>query len=129
MANLSDFLEATIIDHLLRNQAYTPPTTIFLGLSTTTPADDGTGVTEPVGSGYAREALALDAASGGVTANSAQIDFVASGGNWGLITHIVVYDALTVGNLLLHGAMAVSRTINDGDTLRFSIGDIDLTID
>jgi hypothetical protein len=30
--------------------------------------------------------------------------------------------------LLWHGAMTASKTINDGDTLEFAIGNIDLTI-
>jgi hypothetical protein len=37
-------------------------------------------------------------------------------------------DASTSGNMLWHGALTASKTINDGDSLVFSIGDIDLTL-
>lgn len=34
MANLSDYMENKIIDHMLRNQAYTPPATVYVALFT-----------------------------------------------------------------------------------------------
>jgi hypothetical protein len=82
------------------------------------------------GNGYSRQAVTFDAAStpGGTTSNTGAVSFTAAGGSWGTITHIGIHDALSSGNLLWHGSMTASKTIADGDTLEFAIGNIDLTI-
>ena len=129
MSAMSDYLELKVLDHVLGTSAYTMPTTVYVGLSTGSFADDNSG-TELTGNGYAREAVTFAAATspGGTTSNSGAVTFTASGGNWGSITHIGIHDALSGGNLLWHGAMTAAKTVNDGDTLEFSIGNIDLTI-
>jgi hypothetical protein len=61
--------------------------------------------------------------------NSAAIEFVAaSGGNWGTITHVAIFDAATSGNMLGHATLTTGRTINDGDILRVPVGDLDITL-
>ena len=72
--------------------------------------------------------MASATSPGGTTSNTGAVSFTASGGDWGTITHIGIHDASTGGNLLWHGSMTASKTVADGDTLEFSIGNIDLTI-
>jgi len=129
MAALSDYAEKLLLDWMMTTGSATRPTAWYVGLFTAAPSDSGGG-TEVSGSGYARESAAFDAASspGGTTSNSADISFTASGGNWGTITHIGIFDAVSAGNLLWHGSMTASKVVNDGDTLQFSTGNIDLTI-
>ena len=129
MAALSDHAEALLLDWLMTNGTATRPTAWYVGLYTAAPSDSGGG-TEVSGNGYAREAVTFAAATspGGTTSNTGAVSFTASGGNWGTITHIGIHDAVSGGNLLWHGAMTVSKIVNDGDTLEFSIGNIDLTI-
>jgi len=129
MAALSDHAEALLLDWLMTNGTATRPTAWYVALYTAAPSDSGGG-TEVSGSGYAREAVTFAAATspGGTTSNTGAVSFTASGGNWGTITHIGIHDALSGGNLLWHGAMTASKIVNDGDTLEFSIGNIDLTI-
>jgi len=129
MAALSDHAEALLLDWLMTNGSATRPTAWYVALYTAAPSDSGGG-TEVSGSGYAREAVTFAAATspGGTTSNTGAVTFTASGGNWGSITHIGIHDAVSGGNLLWHGAMTASKTVNDGDTLEFSIGNIDLTI-
>jgi hypothetical protein len=129
MAALSDHAEALLLDWLMTSGSATRPTAWYVALYTTAPSDSGGG-TEVSGSGYAREAVTFAAATspGGTTSNSGAVSFTASGGDWGSITHIGIHDALSGGNLLWHGAMTAAKTVNDGDTLEFSIGNIDLTI-
>ena len=129
MAALSDHAEALLLDWLMTNGSATRPTAWYVGLYTAAPSDSGGG-TEVSGNGYAREAVTFAAATspGGTTSNTGAVTFTASGGDWGSITHIGIHDALSGGNLLWHGAMTASKTVNDGDTLEFSIGNIDLTI-
>lgn len=129
MAEFTDFLENKIIDHMLRNQAYTPPSTVYLALFTTAPSDAGGG-TEVSGGSYARQAVTLSAASGGTSSNSADITFPQATADWGTITHVALMDALTGGNMLMHTPLDASKTVNNGDTFKISAaGDLDLAVD
>lgn len=129
MAALSDHAEKLLLDWMMTTGSATRPTAWYVGLFTAAPSDSGGG-TEVSGSGYAREAVTFAAAStpGGTTSNTGDVSFTAAGGNWGTITHIGIFDASTSGNLLWHGSMTASKIVNDGDTLQFSTGNIDLTI-
>ena len=129
MAALSDHAENLLLNYLMTTDSVTRPTAWYVGLFTAAPSDSGGG-TEVTGNGYSRQSATWDTASGtgGTTANSADISFTASGGNWGTITHIAIHDAATGGNLLWHGAMTASKIVNDGDTLQFTAGNIDLTL-
>ena len=129
MAALSDHAEALLLDWLMTTGSATRPTAWYVALYTAAPSDSGGG-TEVSGSGYSRQAVTFDAASspGGTTSNTGAVSFTASGGSFGTVTHIGIFDASSGGNLLWHGAMTASKTVADGDTLEFSIGNIDLTI-
>ena len=129
MAALSDHAEALLLDWLMTTGSATRPTAWYVALYTAAPSDSGGG-TEVSGNGYSRQAVTFAAATspGGTTSNTGAVSFTASGGDWGSITHIGIHDAETGGNLLWHGAMTASKTVADGDTLEFSIGNIDLTI-
>jgi len=129
MAALSDHAEALLLDWLMTNGTATRPTAWYVGLFTAAPSDAGGG-TEVSTGGYARQSVTFDAASspGGTTSNSGAVTFTASGGDYGTVTHIGIFDASTSGNLLWHGALTASKTVADGDTLEFSAGNIDLTL-
>jgi hypothetical protein len=129
MAALSDYAEKLLLDFLMTTGTATRPTNWYVGLFTAAPNDAGGG-TEVSGSGYAREAVAFAAATsgGGTTSNTGAVSFTAAGGSWGTITHIGIFDASTSGNLLWHGSLTASKTVADGDTLEFAIGNIDLTL-
>lgn len=128
MAALSDYAENLILNWLMKNTG-TAPSATYLALFTAAPSDSGGG-TEVSGNGYARQAVTWDTASGtgGTTSNSTAETFTASGGDFGTVTHIGIFDAATSGNLLWHGAMTSSKTVADGDSLQFAAGAIDLTI-
>jgi len=126
MSAMSDYLENEILDHVLGTGAYTAPGTVYIGLSTGSFADDNSG-TELSGSGYARQSAAFDAAASGTTDNSAAIEFPAATGSWGTVSHFGIFDAVSGGNLLIHGAFTTSKTIDTGDILRIAAGDLDVT--
>lgn len=128
MTAFSNFLENELLDHTLAVAAYTAPGTVYLALYTSDPGDDNSG-TEVSGGGYARQVISFNAASAGSASSSTEETFTASGGNWGNITHIGILDASTAGNLLYHGALSSSKTVNDGDSLVFSSGDVTITLD
>ena len=129
MSALSDFSEKLLLDWLMTTGSATRPTAWYVALYTAAPSDSGGG-TEVSGSGYARQAVTFNAAAtpGGTTDNSTAVTFTAAGGSWGTVSHIGIFTALTAGSLLWHGAMTASKTIADGDTLEFAIGNIDLTL-
>lgn len=129
MAALSDYAEKLILDWMMTTGSATRPTNWYVALYTSAPSDAGGG-TEVSGNGYARESVAFDAATSGTgtTSNTGLVSFTASGGDWGSITHIGIHDAASAGNLLWHGSLAAAKTVNDGDSLEFAVGNIDLTV-
>lgn len=127
MSAASDYLENELLDHVLSASAYTSPTNVYVGLFTSDPTDAGTG-TEVSGGSYAREQASFAAASGGSASTNADITFTTATANWGTITHVGIYDASTAGNLLFHGAVTTSKTIESGDTFQISSGNLTITL-
>ena len=129
MAALSDYSEKLLLDWAMTSGSATRPTAWYVALYTVAPSDSGGG-TEVSGSGYARQAVTFGAAAtpGGTTSNTGAVSYTASGGSFGTVVAIGIFDAVSSGNLLWHGTMTASKTVDDGDTLEFSIGNIDLTL-
>jgi hypothetical protein len=123
---MSDYLENEILDHILGTGAYTMPATVYVGLSTGSFNDDNSG-TELTGNNYAREAITFGAAASGTASNSAAVEFNAATGSWGTVSHFGLFDAVSSGNLLIHGALTASKVIETGDILKIAIGDMDIT--
>lgn len=127
MSAMSDYLENKFLDHFLGTASTTSPANVYVGLHTADPTDAGTGA-EVSGFGYARQTIAFGAASSGTASNSSAVEFpAASGGNWGTITHIGLWDASTGGNLLFHSALTTSKTIADGDIFKIAASGVDIT--
>tara|TARA_B100001939_G_scaffold326477_1_gene320011 strand:+ start:902 stop:1285 length:384 start_codon:yes stop_codon:yes gene_type:complete len=112
----SNYLENKVIDHFLGTSSTSAPSNVYMGLFTSNPTDANSG-TEVSGNGYSRQVITFNAASSGSATNSSAETFTASGGNWGTITHFGIFDALTSGNLLYHGALTDDKVIEDGDSL------------
>lgn len=130
MSALTDFSENKLIDFLLRAQAYAAPANLYVALFTAAPSDSGGG-TEVSGGSYARVTYACSLANwagtqssgsttassgtGGATSNNNAITFPVPTANWGVVTHWGIFDASSGGNLLYHGALSTSKTVNNGD--------------
>lgn len=129
MAALSNYAEKLLLDWAMTTGSATRPTAWYVALYTAAPDDTGGG-TEVSTGGYARQSVTFSAASspGGTTSNSNTVSFTASGAGYGTVSHIGIFDNVSGGNLLWHGSMTASKTVADGDTLEFSIGNIDLTL-
>jgi hypothetical protein len=136
---ISNYLANALLDHMFNNSSYTQPST-YVAACTATVADGDTGstITEPSGNGYARK---LVNANGGaapawalatgttpaVVDNGANVDLgPASGGNWGTIVAVAIVDASSAGNLLMYDNDMSDQAVNDGDTMRFPTGDLDM---
>lgn len=142
MSALSDFLENKLVDQLFRGQSAPTTSTLHVGLLTAAPSDSGGG-TEVSGNNYGRVAVTSSLANwsgtqgsgtttassgtGGATSNNVAITFPTPSGNWGTVSHFAVYDAATGGNLLFYGALTISKTINENDTVSFPAGSLVVT--
>lgn len=146
MTGKSDYLENKLIDHIFRGRAFTAPTQLWVGLLTAAPTDAGGG-TEVTGGSYARATpgvnsdtawaatqggtpAAASSGTGGVTSNPAALTFPAPTANWGVVTHMGIYDAVSGGNLLYWVALTAAKTINNGDAApSFAIAALTVTED
>lgn len=136
MGSFSDYLENELLDHILGGGDYTRPATVYIGLWTAALSDSSTGssANEVSGGSYARKSKANNstnwpAAANGAKANGVDITFVTATASWGTVTHFAILDAQTAGNILGWGSLTNSKTIGDGDTASFAIGDLDVTLD
>ena len=137
MSALSDYAENELLDHLLGTGAFTAPAKVYVGLHTQSPNESASQATEVGGSaqdsttgGYYRIEATFNAASGGSASNNANITFPTATSDFGVISHIGLYDSSTpgTGNLLLHGALDSSKTIETGDTFQISTGNLTVTL-
>lgn len=127
--SISDYLELKLLDHVFKVDPYTVPTTLYIALSTANPTDDGSGIAEPVGNGYARKLHnTWDVAASRASENTGVITLDAATGNWGSITHWALFDHISAGNMLAHGNLTTPRTVNDGQQLSFVDGEIDILV-
>jgi len=132
MGSFSNYLENKLLDHVFMKTAFSQPTYIYVALSTADPGEDGSGISEPSGNGYARVQTSGDdwnAAANGHIDNANDITFPEATGDWGTITHFALFDAATDGNMLAYGSLSQSKTIGSGDTAKFKAGDLDVTLD
>ena len=128
--SFSDYTEDKLLDHLLKTAAFTQPAAIYVALSTADPLDDGSGLAEPGVGAYARTQNDVwDPSSAGSASNTGAITFPEATASWGTITHFALFDAVSGGNMLGHGALTTSKTIDSGDTAQFAAGDITVTLD
>jgi len=125
--SFSNYLETELLDHVFAGNAYTSPTTVYVGLFTSNPDEDGSG-TEVSGGSYARQAGTFSV-TGNTATTTAAIEFPTATGTWGTVTHIGIYDAVSAGNLLAYAALTTSKSIASGDVFRIPTGDIDITLD
>ena len=127
MAEMSNYLETTVLNYVLRNTADWAPTSVFLALHTADPTDAGTGA-EVSGGSYARQTCAFDAAhaTNGNTANTDAESF--TGMPTCTVTHIGVWDAASSGNLLFHTAVDTNKTVLAGDTISVAAGAVTITL-
>lgn len=131
MSGFTDATEQAILNGFFTDPAWTPPSTLYLALSSTTPTEAGGNFTEPSGGSYARVSTVAadwDAASGTAPAskaNGAVKTFPTASADWvaaANLTHFGIYDASSAGNLLCFGALTVAKPVLNGDTASFGAG-------
>lgn len=149
MANMSNYLENKLIDHIFRNTSYTVPATIAVALVTTAAADTNTGATIVEVNGanaYARvtvtpstanwrgtdaQVTGVSAGTGGTTDNAAAITFPTATADWGTVVGVAITDAsaTAAGNLLFYGTLTANKVVSNGDTFQFAANQLQVQID
>ena len=130
--SLSDYSENELMDHVF-NASYSPVATVYVGFSTADPLDDASGMAEPSGNNYAREAITFSAASSRAITHAGTITFNQASGPWGTISHWFICDHPTNTtwgtnvNLLAHGSLNTSKSVVAGNTPSIAGGEIDIS--
>ena len=135
MANgKSDYYQNIILNFMFGNVTYTPPTTLYIALSTAawSAASTGSSMSEVTGGSYTRVAVTNNTtnwpgASSGSTSNATVFTFPTATAGWGTIVSAYIVDASTAGNCIYGGDLAASRVINNGDTASFAASAVTAT--
>lgn len=124
------FLNCIMGNVFMTKLSPTLPKKVYLGLSSTAPQVDGTGVSEPLASaGYQRVELTnLGEPVNGVVSNDGEIQFDESSASWGTITHFVLFDSPTDGNLLMFNQLSQSRSVETATIVMVKTGSLKLTL-
>jgi hypothetical protein len=114
----TDYTNNAVLNLIFGATAYSPPSTLYVGLSQSSSNKSGT-ITEPSGGGYARVAVtnsvaSFPAASAGTKSNGGVITFPASTSNWGTVQSLFIADSATGGNVLAIADLTSPKTITSG---------------
>lgn len=126
---LSNYSRQALINSMLGKTSnfgtLSVPPTLYIGLSSTQPLSDGTGITEPSTGAYARVTTsslswgAATLADPSVSSTILLLTFPTPTADWvggALLSWAVAYDAITVGNFIGWAPVATPRSILNGDT-------------
>lgn len=136
MPALTNYLETKILNYLFRGISYTPPGTLYIGL--TQSFDSGSLksgiVDEPSTGGYARQSYSATSGNwiapyysgiiAAVTHNTTQIQFPVATSDIGDVSGIFIADDPASGNVLFFGQLSSPRYIRNGDQFVFSSGSL-----
>lgn len=117
----SNYLDQKLLQYAFGNVAWTPPATVYVGLSSSQPTQvpaSNWNVTEPSGNGYARPGIANNDTSivavgseptaGYEVTIATAVTFTESTGPWlagATLGYFVLFDAATGGNVLAYGPL------------------------
>ncbi|MBI2817961.1 MAG: hypothetical protein HYX72_13590 [Acidobacteria bacterium] len=113
--------------NVLRGTNLIAPASVYVGLFSTAPTDDGSTGTELSGNGYTRQqvtfgAPAADTGNLRKVSNTNVITFGPATADWLQAVAFGVWDAATNGNLLYWDSLTTAKTVQNGDSAQFGIG-------
>ena len=113
--SLSNLFETRVLTWLFTGDAVTRPSSLYVALFTSNPAEDASGTeVSTTGTAYARQSVTFSV-SGNAASNTAAIEFPTATASYGTVTHVGVFDASTAGNLIAYAALTTSKAIDTGD--------------
>ena len=140
MSELSDWWEENLINYMVNGGAAGGHDVVYVALYTATPTDTGGG-TEVTGGAYARQAIydsadthtvkwGAAAATGTAFAakNAATVTFPTATAAWGDVKAFALFSHVTTGNYLCFSPLDATKTVGNGDTLKFTTGNLKLQL-
>ena len=135
----TNYLERRLLHFLFKNNSLSlssPGDSIYVGLATAVSAAETGSVTEANFTNYARQQVAAsgwttigaDSTDTQTAKNAANIEFPASGGTNNTITHVIITDASSGGNILFVGALDASKVIQSGDIFRINANNLTIEL-
>lgn len=132
----SGYLEVNLLGHTLLGSSFTAPSTVWVALATSIASDctsiaqfADTEVTTNVG--YTRQLAngSWSAPTSGpnwTVVNSSAFTFSAATSAWGTVTHVCLVTSSThgTGQVLYWGLLDTSRSVQTGDIVQFSAGNL-----
>lgn len=133
MGSKSDFYENKVLDHTLRNVAYTAPATVYSALYTVIPSDAtaGTEVTN-ASSGYTRVATTFSTAGVTVTGQSVNIGavtFPTAAAAYTVVGWALLDTSTVAAGNILYWATVTTLALAINDQATAAIGGIVITED
>ena len=113
--DLTTYAENFLINYLLRGQSLALPSGAYLGLFSSATDEDGGG-TEASGGSYSRQPLTMGPGVNTYTAVNTNV-LAFSNMPVGTWTHAAIFDAVSGGNMLFHGALPFPKNTSAGQTL------------
>ncbi|MDR9795212.1 hypothetical protein NSS70_04575 [Aeribacillus sp. FSL K6-2848] len=120
--SMTDYLESKIMNAIFKRTSYTGPSALYLALFT----GEGTEVSD---SAYARQEIIFSEITDGTVSNTNLIEFAPAAVNYGVITHVGIYDSQTGGNLLFYSELATSIVAGQGVGVSIQPGDLSVSLD
>lgn len=125
----TDYAEKKALDAVFNDTART----YTMALYTVTPTETTSGTEVSTdGTGYSRQTISFDAATGSGTTpskvtNDVMVTFGPASSNWGTVTGMAIFDDL--GNMLVYGPLEASQTVATGNKVEFAVGVVEIGLD
>ena len=136
----TNYLERRLLHFLFKNNSLSfssPGDSIYVGLCTAVSAAETGSVTEASFSGYARQqvpaaswtTIGADSTDTQTAKNAAAIEFPAKADSGNVtITHVIIADASSSGNILFVGALDASKTLAQNDIFRINATNLSIEL-
>ena len=136
----TNYLERRLLHFLFKNNSLSfssPGDSIYVGLCTAVSAAETGSVTEASFGGYARQQVAAaswttigaDSTDTQTAKNTSAIEFPAKTDSGNLtITHVIIADASSSGNILFVGALDASKTLAQNDIFRINATNLSIEL-
>ena len=136
----TNYLERRLLNFLFKNNSLcfsSPGDSIYVGLCTAVSAAETGSVTEASFGGYARQQVAAaswttigaDSTDTQTAKNTSAIEFPAKTDSGNVtITHVIIADASSSGNILFVGALDASKTLAQNDIFRINATNLSIEL-
>ena len=136
----TNYLERRLLHFLFKNNSLSfssPGDSIYVGLCTAVSAAETGSVTEASFGGYARQQVATaswttigaDSTDTQTAKNTSAIEFPAKTDSGNVtITHVIIADASSSGNILFVGALDASKTLAQNDIFRINATNLSIEL-